>query len=144
MDRVKLREIVTREGMEAVPNDDRRTQFAKLRKKTGGRAKGTPNKSSAEMKAIMLAAMDMVGSDGQGTDGAIGYLAMIAWENRDIFGRMIEKLLPFVLTGKDGGPVQLQYSNKADVVQRMKERGLPIPKSLMLSYDPRKPDETEQ
>jgi hypothetical protein len=153
VDRVKLKEIVKREAAKGstkpkgdiIPDGDTRsTQFAKLRKKTGGRQKGTPNKTSAEMKHVLLAAMDMCGNDGEGTDGAIGYLAMIAWENREIFGKLIERLLPFVLTGKDGGPIQHEYTNKADIVQRMKERGLPIPESLMLTYQPRQANETEQ
>lgn len=145
MKRMKIREIVATEQASKGELDDRNTQFKKLRVKSGGRQKGTPNKTTAEMKAIMIAAMDMVGSDGKGTDGAIGYLAMIAWENREVFGKLLERMFPFVLTGKDGGPVQLEYRSKADVVQRMKERGLPIPPTLMqLTYAPRREDETSQ
>jgi hypothetical protein len=93
--------------------------------------KGARNKVSVILKECMLAAMDMVGQDGKGKHEATGYLAWLAREKPEIFGRLLEKLLPFTLTGAGGGPVQLQYSNTADVIQRMKERNLPIPKSLM-------------
>lgn len=95
------------------------------------RAPGTRNRTSTVLKECMIAAMDMVGSNNKGKDGATGYLAWLAHSKPEIFGRLLEKLLPFTLTGAGGGPVQLQYTNTAEVIQRMKERGLPIPLSLM-------------
>lgn len=95
------------------------------------RAPGSRNKTPTIVKEAMLTAMEMVGSNNKGKDGAAGYLAHLAWKKPEIFGRLLEKLLPFTLTGAGGGPVQLQYTNVADVIQRMKERNLPIPPSLM-------------
>lgn len=95
------------------------------------RAPGTRNRTSTILKECMIEAMEILGSDMNGKHGATGYLAWLASKKPEIFGRLLEKLLPFTLTGAGGGPVQLQYTNTADVIQRMKERNLPIPKSLM-------------
>jgi hypothetical protein len=47
------------------------------------------------------------------------------------FMRSMEKLLPMQITGKDGSPMQVQHSTKDQIVERFKERGLPLPPSLL-------------
>jgi len=43
----------------------------------------------------------------------------------------MEKLLPYQLTGKDGSPMQMVHTTKDQVIERFKERGLPLPPSLL-------------
>lgn len=68
--------------------------------KTGGRIKGTPNKLTGDIKAMILAALDEVG----GKD----YLIRQADENPAAFMTLVGKVLPTKLVGPDGGPVQFQ------------------------------------
>jgi hypothetical protein len=96
-----------------------------------GRKKGTPNRHSVVLKDCIQRAMEMVGSNRRGKDGAEGYLAHLAWNHPDIFGRLLEKLLPFSLSGAGGGPVQIEYTNREEIMLRFKERGLPVPPNLL-------------
>ena len=67
-------------------------------KKTGGRTKGTPNKTTTVVKdAIQLAA-----------EGLGGWQRMMAWAKEDpanervFWGQVYPKLLPLQVTGEDG------------------------------------------
>jgi hypothetical protein len=46
-------------------------------KKLGGRKKGTPNALSADYKRAVLAAAYLVGRDGKGADGIVGYFKQL-------------------------------------------------------------------
>ena len=59
--------------------------------KTGGREKGTPNKLSADMRAMILAALDHVG----GQD----YLVQQAHDNPRAFMSLLARLIPTQVTG---------------------------------------------
>ncbi len=58
--------------------------------KTGGRQKGTLNKTSALLKDAVLEAADTTG----GKEGLVGYLALQARENPVAFMELLGKLLP--------------------------------------------------
>jgi len=118
------RTVKGKNGTDLVP-------FEKQRKKTGGRAKGTPNKVTVILKDGIMTAMEELGQDLRGKDGVVGFLKRMAIRKPEQFMRLVEKLLPYQLTGKDGGPMQLVHQTKEQLVQRMKERGLPVPQSLM-------------
>lgn len=105
--------------------------FEKKREKTGGRKKGTPNKVTVILKDGIMTAMEELGQDLKGKDGVIGFLKRMAIRKPEQFMRLVEKLLPYQLTGKDGGPMQMIHKTREELVQRMKERGLPVPQSLM-------------
>lgn len=72
------------------------------RSKTG-RAKGTPNKTTALLKDAILKAAEEAG----GKDGLVGYLATQAKDNPGPFMALLGKVLPMQVTGEDGGPVQV-------------------------------------
>lgn len=99
--------------------------------KTGGRKKGSINKTSRLLKEALIMAAEVVGADGRGKDGLVGYLSQVARREPGVFMRSIEKLLPMQITGKDGSPMQVQHSTKDQIVERFKERGLPLPPSLL-------------
>jgi hypothetical protein len=69
-------------------------------KKTGGRTKGTPNKSTAAVKDALTQAFDHLG----------GVTALVEWgkKNATEFYKLWSKLLPQEVTGKDGGPIQTE------------------------------------
>lgn len=76
--------------------------------KTGGRQKGTPNKTTTMAKdAIAVAARELGGSD-----------RMVAWAKEDpqnervFWGTIYPKLLPLQLTGEAGGALVIKWQEK--------------------------------
>ena len=72
------------------------------RSKTG-RAKGTPNKTTALLKDAILKAAEQAG----GKNGLVGYLHLQAIDNPGPFMALLGKVLPMQVTGDDGGPLQV-------------------------------------
>lgn len=105
--------------------------FVKGRQKEGGREKGTKNKVTVQMKEAILMAAELEGSDRNGKGGLVGFMRKLSRRNVVVYGRLLEKLLPYQLTGKDGTPMQVVHSTREQLLERMKERGLPLPPSLM-------------
>lgn len=73
------------------------------RQKTGGREKGTPNKSTAAIREAMLSVFaELQAETGKGDHGH-----MLEWArgNATDFYKLSSKLLPLQVTGEDGGPV---------------------------------------
>lgn len=68
--------------------------------KTGGRVKGTPNKTTGAVKEMVLNALSGV--------GGVTYLKKQARENPTAFLSLVGRILPTELTGGNGGPVQVQ------------------------------------
>lgn len=72
------------------------------RSKTG-RAKGTPNKTTALLKDAILQAAEMAGDK----EGLVGYLTTQAKANPGPFMALLGKVLPMQVTGEDGGPLKV-------------------------------------
>jgi hypothetical protein len=68
-----------------------------------GRAKGTPNKTTALLKDALLQAATEAG----GKDGLVGYLKMRALDTPGPFLALLGKVLPLQVTGEGDGPVQV-------------------------------------
>jgi hypothetical protein len=83
------------------------------RKKTGGRKKGTPNKTTALLKDAVLRAAANAGKD----EGLEGYLTTQAILNPGPFMALLGKVLPLQITGDAENPVgvlfQTVYEPKA-------------------------------
>lgn len=105
--------------------------FAKGHEKMGGREKGKPNKTTMLLKEAILMAAELEGLDRKGKGGLVGFLRNLARREPAVYGRLMEKLLPYQLTGKDGSPMQMLHTTKDQLVERFKERNLPMPPSLM-------------
>jgi hypothetical protein len=99
--------------------------------RNSGRQKGTPNKITRLLKEAIPEALERLGSDGKGKDGIVGFLMVAAVTETAAYLRLLDRLLPYQITGLDGGDVKLKYTNKVEIVARLKERGLPIPPSLI-------------
>jgi len=72
------------------------------RSKTG-RAKGTPNKTTALLKDAILQAAEKAGDK----EGLVGYLTVQAKANPGPFMALLGKVLPMQIAGEGGGPVKL-------------------------------------
>ena len=78
-------------------------KFAKgfTKPRTYGRKKGTPNKTTVMLKQAILDAAALVGQDGKGKDGLVGYLKMLAVKERPVYARLLERVLPLQLNVED-------------------------------------------
>lgn len=76
------------------------------RQKTGGRKKGTPNKTTKSLKEAILAAAEAVGQDGNGKGGTQGYLEQLAVTEPKAFAGLLGKVLPMVVAGDADSPLQ--------------------------------------
>lgn len=70
--------------------------------KLGGRKKGTPNKVTGEVKAMILAALDRAG----GAD----YLLRQSEDNPAAFMTLVGKVLPLQVAGDSDNPIQAAIS----------------------------------
>jgi hypothetical protein len=66
---------------------------------TGGRTAGTPNRLTANVKAMILGALDDAGGQ--------RYLAEMAHANSSAFLALVGKILPTQMTGDDGGAIEM-------------------------------------
>lgn len=74
--------------------------------KTGGRQKGTPNKTTALLKDAVLKAAENAGAE----DGLVGYLEKQATDNPGPFLALLGKVLPMQVTGENGGPIKAKVT----------------------------------
>lgn len=119
------------DAIDEVAETEKRRGFVKGMEKKGGREKGTRNKTTVLLKEAIIMAAECEGLDRKGKDGLVGFLRMLSRREPAVFGRLMEKLLPYQLTGKDGSPMQVVHSTKQQLLERMKEKGLPLPMSLL-------------
>lgn len=62
--------------------------------KTGGRAPGTPNKTTAAVKAALLEALEL-----SHEEGSVGYFVHLAKNHPSVFGPIVSKLIPNEVVG---------------------------------------------
>lgn len=79
------------------------------RSKTG-RAKGTPNKTTALLKDAILRAAEGAG----GPEGLVGYLQVQAVKNPGPFLALLGKVLPMQVSGVDGSALVVEIKRFAD------------------------------
>lgn len=77
------------------------------RSKTG-RAKGTPNKTTALLKDAILKAAENAGNK-IGDNGLVSYLEEQASVNPGPFMSLLGKVLPMQVTGEDGGAIGIVF-----------------------------------
>lgn len=81
---------------------------AKGSAKTGGRQKGTPNKVTAELKDMILQALDNA--------GGVKYLQKQSAENPAAFLTLVGKVLPMTVNGSGaGGEIVIRWANPGEV-----------------------------
>lgn len=108
-------------------------KFAKGYQPSKGRAKGQRNRTTVMLKDAVLKAATLIGQDGRGKNGLTGYLMMLATKERAVYARLLEKVLPMQLELKD--KTAPKYTAE-QVVEKLRERRLPIPPSLLAIVGP--------
>ena len=74
--------------------------------KTGGRQKGTLNKTTALLKDAILKAAEEAG----GEEGMVGYLVIQAKTNPQSFLPLLGKVLPMQVTGPEDGAIEINVT----------------------------------
>lgn len=76
--------------------------------KTGGRQPGSLNKTTKQLKDMILDALD--------ESGGIEYLKQTAIDNPSAFLTLVGKVLPLTLSGPEGGPAVIiaQWQGKSE------------------------------
>lgn len=69
--------------------------------KTGGRKKGTPNKLTGDVKAMVIQAL--------ARKGGVEYLVEQADANPTAFLTLVGKIIPHQVSGENGGPVSIEH-----------------------------------
>lgn len=77
-------------------------------KRSRGRPKGSPNKTTALLKDAILKAAQCAG--GGGEDGIVKYLERQAEENPAPFMSLLGKVLPMQVTGANDGPIEVKVT----------------------------------
>lgn len=72
-----------------------------------GRAKGTPNKTTALLKEAIIRAAEAVGEDMNGKGKLTGYCKFLAKTEPKAFAALLGRVLPLQVTGEDGGALQV-------------------------------------
>ena len=100
-----------------------RARAPRKRPKTGGRTKGTPNKSTLAIREAMLSVFaDLQAEAGREN----GHFLDWARGNATDFYKLTTRLLPLQVTGEDGGPVITRIELVAatpENIERARERG---------------------
>lgn len=84
------------------------TKFQKGMAKKGGRAKGTPNRFNADLKEMIIGALNQAG----GKEGGQAYLLRQATENPTAFLSLVGKVLPMTVQGDPDNPL---FPSRIDV-----------------------------
>lgn len=80
-------------------NSQKRTRGgAKKGERRGGRQKGTPNKTTGELKDMILQAL--------ANEGGVKYLRQVAKEDMKAFCSLIGRVLPLTVAGDPDNPVE--------------------------------------
>ena len=87
------------------------------RRVKGGRPRGARNVVTREIKQALIDAAEMIGRDGHGDLGLVGYLIRLERRAPQTFGALIGRLMPTQVTGPDGGPVRV--SVREELTQRI-------------------------
>lgn len=97
-----------------------------------GRPKGSQTQIKVDLQKVIVEAASMVGCDGYGTHGALGYLYALAIERPEIFGRLLERVLPVRMVGQvhHDHEVSRKYETVEELQEAMKARGLPPPRLI--------------
>lgn len=80
---------------------------AKPGERRGGRQKGTPNKTTGELKDMILQALT--------NKGGVKYLESVAEEDMKAFCALIGRVLPLTVSGENGGPIEHKHVGKIEI-----------------------------
>ena len=116
---------ITGEADEAPPKVAKGVQgFQPGHRREHGRARGTPNRVSRLVREAIVEAAALVGEDGEGAEGLVGYLKLLAVTEPRAYASLLGRVLPYQIT-VDDGPQPL--ATVEELAEELRRRGLPVP-----------------
>ena len=101
-----------------------RDQQGKFLPGSGGRPPGSKDKLTRTLKECVLMAGEIVGSDGKGRDGLLGYLTMIARRDPKTYCGLLGRLMPIDVQSTTQQPVT--YRTSEEVLDELAARGIGV------------------
>ncbi len=101
----------------------------------GGRKRGIPNRTTSVLKTAILKAAEAVGSDGNGRDGLVGYLQMIAEKHPKEMVHLLSRILPLQVSADPDMPATVVFRSAADVRLEIERRGIDLNALANLTND---------
>jgi hypothetical protein len=122
-----VKKVARRLRRGSMPHNARQAgvRFEKGHAKRGGRKKGVPNLLTGEAKDLIYEAAVRVGSDGEGEEGALGYLIAAAKEERKAYLSLFRAVIPTTTTINASIRQERRYMTEAEVLAFLEARGLP-------------------
>lgn len=100
-------------------------RFEEGRDKTGGRQKGSVNKTTRILREAIILAAEQLGRDGKGKEGLVGYLKKLGDKHPELFKDLLARVLPMQITGPQEGPIQVTFTRQ-EAEDHLRERGVYI------------------
>ena len=89
----------------------------------GGRKRGTPNKLTRDVRDAIVTAAAMLGADGEGRDGLVGYLMNIGRANPELMVHLLAKVLPLQVKHSSTS-VHVELRSADEMRQALLSRGI--------------------
>jgi hypothetical protein len=101
----------------------------------GGRLPGSENKIPRILKELIMMATEIEGADGEGTDGALGYLRVLARDDRKTFAGLLRSLIPLQVEGRMEMKQNVIYRSAEEVRAELEEEGISIEAIQQLVFE---------
>ena len=105
-------------------------RYRKGRRKTGGRAPGTPNVMTREVKEAIIEGLSRIGSDGKGKDAIVGYVERIGRQDIKSGAMLLRAILPLQVNANVCTNNITRYETVEEIDADLAARGLPPMKDL--------------
>ena len=102
-----------------------RTTFRKGRRKTGGRQRGIPNKTTGLLRDALVLAAEAVGNEKNG-GGLVGYFKWAATEHTASYLQLFGRAMPQRFEMEQTSHTEIFYRSVAEIRQELIERGVPV------------------
>jgi hypothetical protein len=96
-----------------------------------GRKIGSPNLTTKIVREAAIMAAEIVGQDGRGKDGLVGYLVNAASKNPVPFLSMLGRCIPVEVKGTVANElVNVKYQTVEKIREAFRRQGIPVPPDL--------------
>jgi hypothetical protein len=100
-------------------------RYRKGHKKIGGRKKGTPNRLTAEIKEMIIAAFTELGANGRGEEGLKGFIKKIGREDLKSSAMLLRAVLPMQVNASINTSINVKYKTLEEANEEARKLGLP-------------------
>ena len=89
-----------------------------------GRRRGETMRTTAVLKDAIIYAAQLVGEDGEGLNGLVGYLVSIAREDKKTYAALLSRVIPLHVTSTN--KTEITYRSAEEVKAELASRGIHV------------------